>query len=164
MIVVFVEGDSDAGFIKGVCEKLGIACRVYVLRGNRVEKASRKARTVAEKSQLTLLLKDTHSLAEDMLQRFEKEVYGSLRDLEKRGVRIKVLRVVRSIESWILAGLCEQKAESIEDPVGRLRDKLGRDIIKSEEFYKKLAEGMDVQHAARNSHSFEEFLENLGVK
>ena len=84
MIAIFVEGDSDVGFIDGLCRRLGIECRVYNLGGNRPDKAIRKARAVAQGSQLVVFLKDTHNLAEDLLSRFERKVCSDLKDLRKK--------------------------------------------------------------------------------
>ncbi len=163
MIAIFVEGDSDVGFIDGLCRRLGIKCRVYNLGGNRPDKAVRKARAVAERSQLVVFLKDTHNLTDDFLSGFERKVYSDLEDLRREGNKIRVLRVIKSVESWILAGLCEQNPEGIDEPVTRLRSKLKGRIVKTEHFYRRLARKIDVEHAADRSESFREFLKVLRV-
>jgi hypothetical protein len=64
------------------------------------------------------------------------------------GVHPLVIVVKRSIESWILAGLCVNNPENIEDPeeeLKKLMQKMGRYFIKSPEVYKRLAKEVDLE-------------------
>jgi len=164
VIALLVEGPSDAGFVEELCKKIGVRCEVYVLRGNRVEKAIRMARSLAGGSRRVshiFLLKDTHGTSDKKLASLEMKVNKGLRDLVESGVKGGVLKVNRSIESWILAGLCEENPEGIPDPERRLSGRIGRPIIKAEESYRILAGQIDIQHAETRSQSFREFVKAL---
>jgi len=161
MIAVFVEGSSDAGFIEEVCRRLSVKCKAFVLRGNRVEKAVRKARALVDTYNYILLLKDTHGLAEDTLEKFDKEVSRDLMDLKDKGVVVRVLRVNKSIESWILADLCEENPEDVVDPERRLSERIGKIVVKAEKPYRDIARVIDVDHAIAKSQSFNEFVKAL---
>jgi len=161
VIAIFVEGDSDAGFVNGLCKEIGVECKVFVLRGNRAEKAIRKARALANSYTHILFLKDVHRGPESMLNEFEERVGEDLRDLMNRGVRVRVLRVRKSIESWILAGLCEGGPEEVEDPVKRLSERIGNTVIKAEKPYSDLAKRISVEHAMKKSQTFNEFIREL---
>jgi len=134
------------------------------LRGNRVEKAIRMARSLAEGSghvSHIFLLKDTHGISDEKLAGLEMKVNKGLRDLVESSVKVGVLKVNRSIESWILAGLCEENPEGIPDQERRLSGKIGRSIIKAEGSYRGLAGQIDIQHAETKSQSFREFVKAL---
>jgi len=156
-VAVFVEGNSDAGFIEELCRRLNLYCKAYVLGGNNPEKAIRKVKAVAEQFKHVIVLKNTHMLRSELLEEFERKVESKLRGV----ARVKVLRVVSSIESWILAGLCEENPESIPNPEARLAERLGRFIVKSEGEYRKLASSVNIEHATRKSGSFKAFLEAI---
>jgi len=161
VIAVLVEGHSDAGFVEELCKRIGIGCRAFILRGNRVEKAVRKARALASSYRHILILKDAHWASTDALDRFEEEVGRSLRDLMEEGIEIRVLRVSKSIESWILAGLCEENPEEVVDPERRLSERVGRIVVKAEGPYRGLARVVDVDHAMVKSPSLGKFVEAL---
>ena len=112
-VLVLVEGVSDAGFVKGVAEKVGAAIVVRHLRGNRPDKAKRMVEAVH--AERVVVLKDEHR-------------YPGLAELAKRelGSRAIVVRVKCSVESWILIGLHAESSEACDDPARRLREVLAR--------------------------------------
>jgi len=155
LIAVFVEGPSDAGFIEEVCRRLGVSCRAFVLGGNKPGKVARKIRAVAPNFDGVVVLKDVHGLRREILARLEEEIL--------RGVggstRIRVLLVEKSVESWILAGLCEERAEELDEAGLRLMERLGRIVVKTFEEYRRLAQAVDLEHATKKSKSFRAFAE-----
>jgi len=82
-------------------------------------------------------------------------------DLKDKGVVVRVLRVNKSIESWILAGLCEENPEDVVDPERRLSERIGKIVVKAEKPYRDIARVIDVDHAIAKSQSFNEFVKAL---
>lgn len=158
MILIIVEGQSDRGFVKALCDRLNVRCDVKVARGNRPSKVARLAKAYMRKLDRVVVLKDVH---ERDSREFNKVVNGVKTMLEGVGIRGEVVGVKRSIESWALAGLCEESAEDVEEPGKRLEEKVGRPLVKSEEVYAELARRIDVDHASKSSKSFREFLDAL---
>jgi len=158
VITVVVEGPSDAGFIEEVCRRVGVECRVLITRGNRVDKVARLIKAVAPYTEQVLVLKDAHRLTERVLRGLEERLIGKLGDLKDVIAKVKVLRVVESIESWILAGFCEENPEGTPNPEARLRERVGGFLVKSWESYRRIAVKIDIEHAERRSPSFREFL------
>ncbi len=160
MIIVIVEGPSDAGFIEGLARRLEIRCKVLLMRGNRPRKAVRLVKlghfNTPEK---VVVLKDVH-------RRSESDVKENLREIvqELGGIAHGVI-VKRSIESWVLAGLGVKNAEDISDPVRELSSRMirerGMPYLKSKDLLRRLAREIDLDAAARNSQTFKGFLELL---
>ncbi len=165
MIAILVEGHSDAGFVEGICRSVGVICKAYVLRGNKPDKAVKKVKALAKRFRAILILKDVHMLKRDVLNRFGDRVYRDLKDLVSSGISVKILRVVTSIESWILACLCEENPEAIHKPEIRLSEKLNRPIVKSYDEYRKLVNRIEKEGGLncglRNSESFKNSIDTL---
>jgi hypothetical protein len=156
-LLVIVEGDSDAGFVKGIAERVRVAVKIRKVRGNRPEKVNRLVK--AHHAEKVVVLKDEHRKPE-IVERIERELRGLA----------KVIRVKCSLESWILIGLGTERSETCDDPEERLREFLARRehvteskgvLIKSEEFYRKLAEKVDINSLDKYSAAFREFLKAL---
>jgi len=81
------------------------------------------------------------------LKRFEEEIVRGVGDTKHMGI----VFVERSIESWILAGLCEERAKDVDKPEMRLMEKLGRYSVKAFDEYQRLAEIVDLNHAVERS-------------
>jgi len=157
LIAILVEGISDAGFVEGICRKLGATCRAFVLGGNNPKKTIRKIRALSTRFNRFIILKDVHGLKSEVLKRFEEEVVRGVGDVN----HVRIVFVERSIESWILAGLCEERAKDIDKPEMRLMEKLGRFIIKTFDEYQRLVEIVDLNHAVEKSQSFKVFIEAI---
>jgi len=152
-VLVLVEGVSDAGFVKGIAERVGAAIKVCTLHGNKPDKAKRviKAETRTKRIERVVVLKDEHQYPE-LVERVERELRESA----------IVVRVKSSLESWILIGLCVKSSEVCDNPVERLREILAWKVhLKNEERYRKLAKEVDIEKLKECSTSFREFLKAL---
>ena len=161
--LVIVEGLTDKAFIEGVAEKLEAKCKVQFMRGNKPEKASRLLKTYAGEFNQAIILKDLHRSGRDTTTLINK-LRNGIKHLENQGLRSHIIVVKRSIESWILAGLCINNPENIQDPedeLKRLIQKAGRHFIKSPEVYKQLAKEVDIEKAIKKSETFKRFIELL---
>lgn len=156
-----VEGHSDAGFVDAICERVNVECKVVVSRGNRPEKIGRIIKVVDSRLGRVIVLKDEHRLGSRDLTKLLNLLKTMLRELKVKG---EIIVVSKSIESWILAGLCEKSAEDILDPVEKLREKIGRLVPKTREAYYKLTQRIDIDHASKTSGKFKEFLQILQSK
>jgi hypothetical protein len=160
--LVIVEGLTDKAFIEGVAEKLEAKCKVQFMRGNKPEKASRLLKTYAGEFNQAIILKDLHRAGRDTTTLINK-LRNGIKHLENQ-VPSHIIVVKRSIESWILAGLCINNPENIQNPedeLKRLIQKAGRHFIKSPEFYKRLAKEVDIEKAVKKSETFKRFIELL---
>jgi len=72
-VLVLVEGVSDAGFVKGIAEKVGAAIDVHPLRGNRPDKAKRLIEVAH--AERVVVLKDEH-WCPDTAELTERELKG----------------------------------------------------------------------------------------
>jgi len=106
-------GESDAGFVKGIAERVRVAVKVRLARGNRPDKARRLVE--GHHAEKVVVLKDEHQNPE-MIERIERELRGLA----------KVIRVKCSLESWILIELGAERSEMCDDPEKRLREFLAR--------------------------------------
>ena|GEM_PF-2101775 len=156
-LLVVVEGDSDAGFVKGIAERVCVAVKVRKVRGNRPEKVKRLVE--AHHVEKVVVLKDEHRNPE-IVERVERELRGLA----------KVIRVKCSLESWILIGLGAERSEMCDDPEKKLREFLARKehviesrgvLIKSDEFYRRLTKEVDINKLKEYSKAFHEFLKAL---
>ena len=163
--LIIVEGPSDKGFIEGITEKVGIKCKVKLMRGNRPEKAARIAKSYFRDTGKAIILKDLHRASRDvtsLINRFKNIII----QLKNEGIESQLIIVKRSIESWILAGLCVRNAEEIPDPEEKLKELMqrkGKRYIKSVETLRKLAKETDVEKAIEKSESFKKFIEALST-
>jgi len=93
------------------------------------------------------------------------KIKHEIKQLENLQHRIYTIIVKRSIESWILAGLCVNNPEEIPNPeeeLKRLMEKRGKYFIKSLQVYKRLAkEEIDIGKTLTKSASFKEFIDAL---
>jgi hypothetical protein len=161
--LIIVEGLTDRAFIEGIIEKFEAKGEVKFMRGNKPEKVSRLLKTYAGEFNQAIILKDLHRDGRDTTTLINKLTNG-IRRLEKQGLRSHIIVVKRSIESWILAGLCVNNPENIPDPeeeLKRLIQKTGRHFIKSAEVYKRLAKEVDIEKAVKKSETFKSFIELL---
>jgi len=138
-----------------VCRRLGVSCRAFVLGGNKPDKVARKIRAVVPNFGRVVVLKDVHRLGKEVLTKLEEEILRGVGS----SARVRVLPVEKSVESWILAGLCEEIAEELDEAGLRLMERLGRIVAKTFEEYRRLAQAIDLEHAARKSKSFKAFVE-----
>ena len=163
MIAIIVEGVSDRGFIEGIADRLKIACRVRLMRGNRPNKAVRLIKSVSVLRDINkiIFLKDLHAQDENKIRDKIRGIMEEVGEINK----VYPIVVKKSIESWILAGLYNKRdAEKIADPIRELNTLLmreGRYYIKSYDFSRRLAEMIDLNKAMRNSHSFRKFINLL---
>jgi len=162
--LIIVEGLTDKGFIEGVAEKLQIACKIHVMRGNRPEKVSRLLRTLAGEFNKAIILKDLHRAGVDESILINK-LLSKVRQLESQKMQTRVFPVKRSIEAWILAGLSLNNPEEIlnsEEELKKLMQRRNKQCIKSPELYKQLAkEEVGIEKAAAKSKTFKDFIEFL---
>jgi hypothetical protein len=146
-----------------VIERLKAACKVQFVRGNRPKKVRRILKTYAGKFNQAIILKDLHKAGRDITTLINELKY-EIRDLENQGLHLHIIVVKRSIESWILAGLCINNPENIEDPeegLKKVMQKKGRYYIKSPEIYRQLAKEVDFEKAVKKSETFKKFIEVL---
>jgi len=102
---------------------------------------------------------DIDILKSEVLKRFEEEIVRGVGDAKY----VRIVFVERSIGSWILAGLCEERAKDIDKPEMRLVEKLGRYTVKTFDEYQRLAEIVDLSHAVERFQSFKVFIEVIKV-
>jgi hypothetical protein len=163
-ILVIVEGTTDIGFIEGITERLQVTCRVHLMRGNRPEKASRILVALQGEFERAIVLKDLHREGRNRVALIHK-LTDKAKQLEKQGLRLHIITIKWSIESWILAGLSVNNPEEILDPeeeLKRLMKMKGEQFIKSRELYRKLArEIVDIKKAMIKSESFRNFIKIL---
>jgi len=163
--LVIVEGPSDKGFIEGIAEKIAVKCKVRLMRGNRPEKAARIAKSHFRGAGKAIILKDLHRATRDvtsLINRFKNVII----QLKNEGIELQLIIVKRSIESWVLAGLCVKNSEEISDPEEKLKElmqKKGRCYIKSVETLRKLAKEIDIKKAIEKSESFKKFIKALST-
>ena len=161
--LIIVEGLTDKGFIEGIAEKLQKPCKVHPMRGNKPEKVRRILASDRE-FEKAIILKDLHR-GEQQTTKLIDEIKREIKKLKNLQNRIHTIIVKRSVESWILAGLCVNNPEETPNPeeeLKRLMQKRGKCFIKSLEVYKRLAkEGIDLNKALTKSASFKEFLDAL---
>ncbi|MEZ0394615.1 MAG: hypothetical protein ABWK00_06205, partial [Desulfurococcaceae archaeon] len=125
-VLIVVEGESDRGFVSALCEELNIHCKVLTPRGNRPNKVVRLINSYAPDGfYKVVVLKDVHRLGERALSELEAAIRGGI----KCDCDVRIVRVVKSIESWILAGLCKSSAESVDDPVAELEKELKEKVV-----------------------------------
>lgn len=120
-------------------------------------------KTYAGKFNQAIILKDLHKAGRDITTLINELKY-EIRDLENQGLHLHIIVVKRSIESWILAGLCINNPENIEDPeegLKKVMQKKGRYYIKSPEIYRQLAKEVDFEKAVKKSETFKKFIEVL---
>lgn len=160
--LVVVEGSSDEGFVEGIAERLGIRCKVLLMRGNKPNKAGRIIRSFSGLRK-AIVLKDLHGAGRDvntLLDRF-RDLISQLRSNK---IEAYLIIVKRSIESWILAGLCVEGAESLPYPEEKLKEVMrrrGEDYVKSKTLLRKLARELDIEKIMKVSNSFKNFIEAL---
>jgi len=160
--LIVVEGPSDEGFIEGIAERLGIRCKILPMRGNKPNKAGRIIRSFSGLRK-AIVLKDLHGAGKDvntLLDRF-RDLIGQLRS---NRIEAHLIVVKRSIESWILAGLCVEGAESFPDPEEKLREVMrrrGEDYIKNKALLRKLTGELNIEKIMKVSNSFRTFIEAL---
>jgi hypothetical protein len=163
-ILIIVEGLTDKGFIEGIAEKLQVACKIHVMRGNRPEKVSRLLRTLAGEFNKAIILKDLHRAGVDTSILINR-LMSKVKQLESQEMQTRVFPVKRSIEAWILAGLSLNNPEETlnpEEELKKLMQRRSKQCIKSLELYKRLAkEEVDIEKAAAKSKTFKEFIEFL---
>jgi len=160
--LIIVEGLIDEGFIEGIAEKLQKPCKVHPMRGNKPEKVRRILASVRE-FEKAIILKDLHR-GEKQTTHLINEIKSEIKKLQNLQSKIHTIIVKRSVESWILAGLCINNPENIEDPkdeLKKLMQKMGRYFIKSLEVYKRLAKEVDLEKAVKKSETFKSFIEIL---
>ena len=166
MIVVAVEGPTDAAIVRTILRKLGYRAKVYVMRGNRLEKLRRMLRTLtAEK---VIVLKDLH-------RHREEDVLHMLRNLENLDDRVVGVLVKRAIEAWILADpsclesklrvrVSVRNPEELEDPaeeLDRIMRLAGRRYVKSYRLATQLAECINVERAKGRARSLAMFIDAI---
>jgi hypothetical protein len=159
--LVVVEGATDRAFVDAIARRLGAACEVYVMRGNRPEKVGRYLKALARRFSKAIVLKDLHRGGVDRASLID-EAARLVSRLE--GLKAHVIQVRRSIESWILAGLSASSPEDVADPEGELKELIrrrGGHYVKSPEAYRRLAEEVDVGCAVARSKTFRDFVECL---
>lgn len=163
--LILVEGVTDQAFIRGVAERLNIACKIVVMRGNKPEKAYRILnKTYRGKFERAIVLKDVHRAGIDRTPLVER-LAGRIKQLEEEeNIQVCVLPVRGSIEAWILAGLSQTNPEDILDPVEELKKVMwrrGRQYVKSPAFYERLAKEIDIEKALSLSRAFKDFVDLL---
>jgi len=160
--LVVVEGESDRGFVKGLAERLGLKVEVLKMRGNRPDKAVRlvKAALEAQNYSKVIVLKDQHESREEAVREKLQKIKNGVRDK-----RVHAIMVKRAVEAWMLAGMGERSAESIEKPDDYLDTVLKQrgkgSYIKSFEKARQLVEEIDLQVAQKLSHTLREFIDRL---
>jgi len=166
--LIIVEGLTGKGFIEGVAEKLQIACKIHVMRGNRPEKVSRLLRTLAGEFNKAIILKDLHRAGVDESILINK-LLSKVRQLESQKMQTRVFPVKRSIEAWILDGLSLNNPEEIlnsEEELKKLMQRRNKQCIKSPELLQAISkrrsghrescsEVQDVQRLYRISNRLE---------
>jgi hypothetical protein len=161
--LITTEGKTDKAFIEGVTERLKAACKVKFVWGNRPVKVRRILKTYAGEFNQAIILKDLHKAGRDITTLIN-ELKNEIKELENQGLQPYIIVVKRSIEAWILAGLCVNNPENIQDPedeLKRLMQKTGKHYIKSPEVYKQLAKEVNLKKAAKKSETFKKFIEIL---
>jgi len=160
--LVVVEGESDEGFVEGMAERLGIRCRVCRMRGNKPNKIGRIIRSFSGLRK-AIVLKDLHGAGRDVNTLINK-FRNLINQLRSNGIEAHLIIVKRSIESWVLAGMCVEDAENLPDPEEKLMEVMrrrGEDYIKSKTLLRKLARELDIEKIMKVSNSFRNFIEAL---
>lgn len=164
--LIIVEGLTDKGFIEGIAEKLQTPCKVHPIRGNKPDKVRRLLQVFAGEFDKAIILKDLHRGDRETITLVNK-LKREIRKLENIIPPTQIIVIKRSIESWILAGLCINNPEEIPDPeeeLKKLMQKRGKHYIKSSEVYKRLAkEEVDIKKASVKSETFKDFVELLAA-
>lgn len=159
-ILILVEGDSDRGFVEGLCKHLKLDCDVMIMRGNRYEKAGRIINAMKSIRQFRkiVVLKDEHRLGRHILENFKNA-------LKSCGARVVVVR--KSVESWILALYGDTSAESVDDPETKLEQIIGEKLLKTYGKYREIVENIllrepkALERGVKISESLNEFVETL---
>jgi len=161
--LVIVEGPTDEGFIKGIAEKLRARCKVLIMRGNRADKAYRLLEDHIGEFNKAAVLKDVHRAGRDTTSIID-QLASRIKQLETQEIQLRVFSVKRSIEAWILAGLCLNNPEEIlnpEEELKKLMQREGKPYIKSPESYKRIADEIDIEKAKKTSKTFKDFIDFL---
>jgi len=111
------------------------------MKGNRPEKAGCILAALQRELNRAIVLKDLHRKGKNRVTVIHK-LTDKAKQLEKRGSRLHIITIKRSIESWELASLSVNNPEEMLDPEEepkRLMNMKGEQFIKSREFYRKLA-------------------------
>jgi formiminotetrahydrofolate cyclodeaminase len=135
--LIIVEGHTDKAFIEGITEKLQKPCKIHPMRGNKPEK---------------VILKDLHR-GEQQTAKLIDEIKREIKQLQNLQHKIHTIIVKRSVESWILAGLCVNNPEETPNPeeeLKKLMQKTGKHYIKSPEVYKRLAKEVDLEKQSKS--------------
>jgi 5S rRNA maturation endonuclease (ribonuclease M5) len=162
-ILIIVEGPTDRAFIDSIAERLNISCKVICMRGNEPKKADRWLRIWRKTYGFckVIILKDTHRGDIDTSYLIGKvmKVANQFKD-----IKVHIIQVKRSIESWILAGLSVKNPENLLNPEEELKNLIqrkGKHYSKSIDVYRKLALEVDIELAKSKSETFRNFLECL---
>jgi len=133
------------------------------MRGNKPEKVRRILASDRE-FEKAIILKDLHR-GEQQTAKLIDEIKREIKQLQNLQHRIHTIIVKRSVESWILGGLCVNNPEETPNPeeeLKKLMQEMSRHFIKSPEVYKRLAKEVDLEKAVKKSETFKKFTEILG--
>jgi len=161
--LIIVEGQTDEGFIKGIADRLQAKCKVLVMRGNRADKAHRLLKAHMGNFNKAAVLKDIHRAGVDTTAIID-QLASKIKQLETQKIQLRVFPVKRSIEAWILAGLCLNNPEEIlnpEEELKKLMQREGKHYIKSPEIYTRIADEIDIEKAKKASKTFKDFIDFL---
>jgi hypothetical protein len=149
--LIIVEGHTDKAFIEGITEKLQKPCKIHPMRGNKPEKVRRILASDRE-FEKAIILKDLHR-GEQQTAKLIDEIKREIKQLQNLQHKIHTIIVKRSVESWILAGLCVNNPEETPNPeeeLKKLMQKTGKHYIKSPEVYKRLAKEVDLEKQSKS--------------
>jgi hypothetical protein len=114
-ILIIVEGSTDRAFIDSIAEKLNISCKVICMRGNKPEKVNSWLETWRKTYGFckVIILKNTHRGDIDTSYLIGKimKIANQFKD-----IKVHIIQVKRSIESWILAEPSVKNPENLLNP------------------------------------------------
>lgn len=144
-----------------------------MMDGYRLDKAARIIEAYHHKVDLVVVLLDQHCNPEDKVVRMEERIKNSVSEEARR--KLRIIRVVRAIEAWVLAdqealrSICSEASftgnpEEPHDPAEALRrelEKCGKIYIKTPKWGEHLGLKVDPERVASGSRSFREFRDTL---
>ena len=172
-ILVFVEGDTEEGFLRGLAERLSLRLKVIKMRGNRPDKL--RGWLKVHRPHRCIVLKDLHRRSEEFVEELKRQLARLKIELQL-SEEPRVVLVRRAIEAWFLADEvalkemfgCDVPAienpEALSDPARKLSELLrarGKEYVKSYWVARKIAEILDIRKVSKKSKSFSEFLRSI---